>query len=658
MTGLEAWVQTPAAKALGWTLVHSVWEGAVLALGLAAALSVVRSSRARYAAACLALLGMLAAFCLTFALLMPQHAIRRVTTLEAHGIPLGSEQWLVAKKTTQRSASDFPAWLAPLWIAGVLAFQLWTLSSWIAVQRLRRTGVCRATEIWQRRLTRLGAIVRLPGRVTLFESCLADVPVVIGYVRPVILMPVGLLTGLPVGQIESILLHELAHIQRHDYLVNLLQTSVEGLLFYHPGVWWMSSVIRAEREDCCDDLVVTTQGDALEYALALATLEYSRSARREAALAATGGNLLKRIRRLLNQPERPGAALTPGFSAAILTITLALALAAWQKKPAGDPPNLAAPVAPVVQAAPAAKIPLRQLAQVRVGPVGGPSSSPYDKWLDQDVAYIISDQERAAFKRLEADEERVQFIKQFWMRRDPTPGTPENEVKEEHYRRIAYSNERYGTIDLPGWKTDRGRLYITWGPPDEIESHPSGGAYNRPAEQGGGVTSTFPFEQWRYRHIEGVGNDVSIEFVDKSRSGAFRMTTDPYEKDTAPYSPGQSGGRVFSSTAPGTQITVEITPNRRMLVSIPIDFDAKQYSITGAIHASDGGNPLGEFTAVLSLCRNSSGEFGCLERQVFQPSPAVIGGNPLEPGSYVFDAVVKDRAGLIQKTYTVSFYVD
>ncbi|MGQ9633325.1 MAG: GWxTD domain-containing protein [Bryobacteraceae bacterium] len=156
--------------------------------------------------------------------------------------------------------------------------------------------------------------------------------------------------------------------------------------------------------------------------------------------------------------------------------------------------------------------------------------SPYRRWLDEDVAYIITEEERAAFKRLSTDEERENFIEQFWLRRDPTPDTVENEFKEEHYRRIAYANDRFAS-GIPGWKTDRGRIYITFGPPDEIESHPSGGTYQRPFDEGGGVTSTYPFEIWRYRWIEGIGTDILIEFVDKSMSGEYRMTMDPSEKD-------------------------------------------------------------------------------------------------------------------------------
>ena len=163
--------------------------------------------------------------------------------------------------------------------------------------------------------------------------------------------------------------------------------------------------------------------------------------------------------------------------------------------------------------------------------------SQYKKWLNEEVGYILADEERSAFLRLSNNEEREQFIEQFWLRRDPTPDTVENEFKEEHYRRIAYANERFAS-GIPGWKTDRGRIYIIWGPADEIESHPSGGSYDRPPEEGGGSTSTYPFEKWRYRYLEGIGNDVILEFVDPSGSGEYRLTMDPSEKDALLHVPG------------------------------------------------------------------------------------------------------------------------
>jgi len=162
--------------------------------------------------------------------------------------------------------------------------------------------------------------------------------------------------------------------------------------------------------------------------------------------------------------------------------------------------------------------------------------SAYTVWVDQDVAYIITDAEKRAFHRLSNDDERDQFIEQFWLRRDPTPDTEENEFKEEHYRRIAYANEHYAS-GIPGLRTNRGMIYIKYGPPDEIESHPSGGSYER-IEQGGGSTTTYPFETWRYRYIEGIGANVVAEFVDRSGTGEYRLTADPQEKDALQHVPG------------------------------------------------------------------------------------------------------------------------
>jgi GWxTD domain-containing protein len=163
--------------------------------------------------------------------------------------------------------------------------------------------------------------------------------------------------------------------------------------------------------------------------------------------------------------------------------------------------------------------------------------SQYKKWLDEDVVYIISPEERSAFLHLATNEEREQFIEQFWQRRNPDPDSADNTFKEEHYRRIAYANEHFSS-GIPGWKADRGRIYIMWGPPDEIQSHPSGGSYDRPSSEGGGETSTYPFEDWRYRYLEGIGENVEIEFVDPTMSGEYKLTMDPSEKDALLMVPG------------------------------------------------------------------------------------------------------------------------
>jgi len=154
----------------------------------------------------------------------------------------------------------------------------------------------------------------------------------------------------------------------------------------------------------------------------------------------------------------------------------------------------------------------------------------YKKWLDEDVRWIITDEELSAFKKLTTNAERDIFIENFWQRRDPTPDTEENETKEEHYRRIAYTNEHFAA-GKPGWKTDRGRIYIMYGPPTSIDSHPMGGPYQRSQEEGGGNTETFPFEVWRYRYLEGIGQEIEIEFVDDCSCGAYDMTLDRSKKD-------------------------------------------------------------------------------------------------------------------------------
>jgi len=158
------------------------------------------------------------------------------------------------------------------------------------------------------------------------------------------------------------------------------------------------------------------------------------------------------------------------------------------------------------------------------------SKSYYDRWLNEDVLYIITDEERAVFSKLTTNEEREQFVEQFWLRRDPDPETPENEYKVEHYRRIMYANEKF-TAGIPGWRTDRGRIYIMFGAPDRYETNPTGGSYERPMEEGGGHTSVAPFEKWEYRHIEGVGDDIELEFVDDKGGGLYQLTFDPQRKD-------------------------------------------------------------------------------------------------------------------------------
>jgi GWxTD domain-containing protein len=470
------------AQAIGWGVVHSVWQGTLAAGALGLVLCATRSARARYALACAALLSVSVAFAYTVWRSIPDAADHGIV-ITARGGRSGADAgalWLTPRDGNVLEA--MMPWVAAFWAAGVVAFQLRAAANWRAARRLRIAGVCAPPAPWVARMEGLARQLRVPQAVALLESGLADVPAVVGYLRPVILMPVGMLTALPASQVEAILMHELAHIRRRDYLVNVLQSVAEAVFFYHPAAWWISSVIRAEREHCCDDLAAAAVGDAHEYAAALAALEQNRWSA-DPAVAATGGNLMKRVRRLLRPSEGPRVGVAPVIGAAVLAVAAGVALFGWQSTPAQEQQDEAA--------------------------------SPYVKWLQMDVAYIVQDQERAAFKALTTDEEREKFIEQFWLRRDPTPGTPENEFKEEHYRRIAYANQRF-TSYVAGWKTDRGRIYIIYGPPDEIESHPKGNQ-----------VTAYPYEEWLYRYIEGIGNNVIVRFEDPNRTGEFRQTLDP-----------------------------------------------------------------------------------------------------------------------------------
>ncbi len=506
MIALEHWIQTPLVSALGWTLFHFVWEGTSIALLLAGILQLWRpaSARVRHGLACLAMAAMPAAFGLTFVRSAPPPPI--ATTAPASNVPAiapgqTSSGWIGPLPPSLYSRLP---WAVPFWMAGVAFFQLYSFAGWIVARRLRRTGVFPAPSQWRERLAALGARLNLATPVLLLESSLIDVPAVIGVWRPAILLPIALLTGLRTEQLELILLHELAHIRRYDYLVNLLQKSVEALLFYHPAVWWVSGLMRMERENCCDDVVVAASGSPREYALTLATLEWNRSAARDAVLAANGGSPMKRIRRMLKEPETSRAACAPVFSAGLLLLSIALALAALQAKPL-----------PQAQTAPGADL----------------KSDPYQRWMHE-VSYIMTQQERASYQALRTDAECVAFIASFWDRRNPTPGAAENKAKEEYYRRLAYANGHF-SAGKEGWETDRGRIYVTYGPPDEIESHPRGGT--------GSISE--PNEQWLYHHIEGMGDNLTFGFTDPAGTGEYRLTSNPL---APPVPPPQAG------TAPQT----------------------------------------------------------------------------------------------------------
>jgi GWxTD domain-containing protein len=329
------------------------------------------------------------------------------------------------------------------------------------------------------------------------------------------------------------------------------------------------------------------------------------------------------------------------------------------------------------------------------------------KWLEQDVPYIILPEERAAFKQLSNDEERDQFIEAFWQRRDPTPDTVENEYKEEHYRRITYANEHFSS-GVPGWKTDRGRIYIIHGAPDEIESSPSGGTYERTPQKGGGTTSTFPFERWRYRHLEDFGQEVILEFVDTCMCGDYHMTMDPGEKDALAHTPRgwplqglpfENGYQRFddmetffrASQPPrvrfndlSAMVSHKILPNMMPIdvltnfvrvtadtVLVPIAIQVKNRDIT---FANNNGvergtlNIFGRFTTLSGRVAQTFEDTVQVDiphdlLSKLADNPSVYGKSlPLRPGPYRLDIVVKDvngdRVGSRSRLVTVPQFRD
>jgi len=558
---------------LGWTLIHFLWQGTALAAVLMLVLLVARTPRVRYAASCLLLAFMALAPVLTYALLSLSGTVRELGPL---ALPLGAGDAL-SRASAASEPTNWIALLPILWLVGVAILSARLVFAAWAVHRLTHSGSAPLLDAWPHLRQRLG----ITRAVTFLTSQRLPGPVQAGFLKPVILLPVSLLTQLPAAQLEAIIAHELAHIRRHDYLVNLFQSVVETLLFYHPAVWWVSRTIRAERELCCDELAAQATGNPRQYAEALLALEQVTAGSFTLVNAATGGDLRDRIARLLGHPHRPlkvrlsavvvalllaGAFLFPVFdppaprtsavpAAPAETESLVRLVDRWhreavravrrsfRKQSAAVPTALAAPQEPQPdttalqqevarlnrevdtlrsdtaarlqqqsgsgqlspqaserlarteaqqsldrlsdaqtqfrQAAdiyqPQHPVRLARLAQLRAAMQAVSQAerpSPYDRWLNEDVVYIITADELKRFRELKSDPEREKFIEQFWSRRDSNPATPENETKEEHYRRIAVANKKFLTAETLGWKTPRGRLYILKGPPDELETHP------------------------------------------------------------------------------------------------------------------------------------------------------------------------------------------
>lgn len=299
----------PLVQAIGWALLHLLWQGAIVAAILAAALALLRrqSANARYLVCCGALLIVVALGVATAYRMYEPESGATGFSLSSDGLkpaapPALDETPAPAAETSFSFLAFIPAHLGQIvavWLIGVLILSTRLIAGWIGARRLARRNTRVASEQWQRSLWRIASSLRLWRAVDLFESAAVEVPTVVGWLRPVVLLPIASLSGLSAQQIEMVLAHELAHIRRHDFIVNLMQSVVETLLFYHPAVWWISQQIRVEREHCCDDLAVSVFGDPLQYARALTRFEELRITAAQTALAANGGSLLGRIRRLV-----------------------------------------------------------------------------------------------------------------------------------------------------------------------------------------------------------------------------------------------------------------------------------------------------------------------------------------------------------------------
>jgi len=353
-------------------------------------------------------------------------------------------------------------------------------------------------------------------------SCTA--PMTVGWMRPKVILP-EYWHRWPKAQLDAVLLHEREHVRRPDPLVQWVALLNRAIFWFHPLAWWLERRLSALAEEACDAAVLAKGHDARdysEYLLDIARSVMQAGGRLDANAAAMPGRFLPaRLRKILETSLPPRISRTRAICTALACAMTTGIFFGGTLDHARPLPQRIAPLQEVAGpevARPKETRPPAILAQAapNPAPVFSPQMpDPYRKWLDEEVVYIIQADERAAFLSLGSDEERQQFIAQFWARRDPTgAGAIDNAFMKEHYRRIAYANDRFGFGDTEGWRSDRGRIYITFGPPDELEEH----------------TTPIPLQRWRYRYIEGIGNDVNMEFVDTGKNGEFRMTMDPNGK--------------------------------------------------------------------------------------------------------------------------------
>jgi uncharacterized protein (TIGR03435 family) len=350
MNAMQILASEPWVERFGMTLLHFLWQGLVIAILYAAArLIAARTSspQTRYLLACAALGAMMAAPLVTWQLMRPAdaspEAMYRIRSAPATASATDSATTNTLPDSVRATVSGVQPeplllWVVLVWFAGAMVLWVRLAGGWVVAARMRSMLVRRAPPEWQQSLQELGARIGLRRPVRLLVSALVQVPTVVGWLRPVVLVPVGALGGLPAEHMEALLLHELAHIRRHDYLMNILQSVAESLLFYHPAVWWLSGHIRTERELCCDDVAVSISGDALTYARALAQLESYRPAYLHAAIAANGGSLRNRIARLLGQPPQ---VVRTGLGPGVIAVAGLLTVAVYGLAQSADPPRFA-----------------------------------------------------------------------------------------------------------------------------------------------------------------------------------------------------------------------------------------------------------------------------------------------------------------------------
>lgn len=325
----------------------------------------------------------------------------------------------------------------------------------------------------------------------LYESGDISVPIAIGVWRPRILLP-ATWKDWDATKLRSVLAHEQAHVERWDWAILLTAAFARCLLWFHPLTWFLERHLAALAEQACDDRALLRTGDREGYAAALLDMAQSVRSQQgrfvfEGIAMAKESQVKKRIDQILDETRQISGAWSPARWLALLAFSLPLVYL------------------------------LTTVQLVRAQEQTG----PYQAWLQEDVSYIITAPEKAAYSKLQTDTDRARFIEQFWEQRNPTPGSSTNPFKEEHYRRLAYANEHYAA-DIPGWKTDRGRVYILYGPPDELESHPVGPP---------------PFEAWRYHQLEGLGENVDFSFVDRDGTGNYRLSGRPPSITPSPATP-------------------------------------------------------------------------------------------------------------------------